>query len=286
MTNRLLNSGYEVTALDAFRSKSRINPHSNLIEVKADIYENLDLETLLNQVNNVVFLSSGLTPAAKISSIELHKREAGFRSLLDRCWGANIRRFIFASTGGAMFANSTNEIHDELEEPTPTSQYAEEKLKFERILAEYSDKSEVKEVIIRGSNFYGVPVIYREQHGIIPALLHSAKSGLVFPLIGSIDATRDYLNADDAAKMIVTLIQETPKDNLYNLCSGQGITISKLIEIVEQVSRKKISIRKFDAPNHFVKNSVLNPSRFNSEFGVPSLTPIFVGIQQMWNMPH
>ena len=282
LSNHLLQSGNNLIAVDAFRDSSRITPDENLKLIKADINQKLDLGSIFPQVDNVVYLISGLTPSLKLTNIELKKREEGSRRTLDFFWQTNISRFLFASTGGAMFAKSRSDFHNETEEPTPNSQYAEEKLKFESILAEYAFSSSVSAITFRGSNFYGSPVIYRNAHGLIPALLQSAKTGEVFSQFGSSETTRDFLYAKDAALMIQALIQGNPKHNLYNLCSGEGHSISTIIEIVEKVTNRPITVQKLEAPGHFVKKSILNPSRFNSEFGVMQLTPLSKGIEQMW----
>lgn len=279
----LTEQDVQITAIDRFTANSRIEPSPDIRLLRCTVAELVIQRDILADFDVVVFLASGLSPGSNLDKTEIAYRKMVFNEFLDALNDSDVHKFIFASTGGAMFVGSDLAEHSETEIPSPQSQYAVEKLEFERTisLSRLSQNSEC--VVFRGSNFYGLPYIERSNHGLIPRLLHCAKTGEEFTLIGSGDEVRDFIEVRDVSRMLSKLICNQTEHSLYNLGSGIGTSVREVINMTEQITGVKFKINQVEAPANYAKASILNVERFQKEFNFTAEVSLAVGISQFWN---
>lgn len=277
------NPDTQIIAIDRFSTNSRISFSPNIRLVRSTIAELVIQPEIFVNVDVVVYLASGLSPGNTLGEAEIFHRKLVFNELLDTLHKSGVNKFVFASTGGAMFVKSELSIHSETEIPSPQSQYAIEKLDFERdiSLSDFSDDADC--VIFRGSNFYGLPYIYRKNHGLIPRLINCAKTGEAFTLIGTGEEIRDFVDVRDVSKMLSKLINFKTQQNLYNIGSGIGTSVNEVISLIKTISGSSIEIIQVDAPTNFAKNSILNVERIQKEFSVTAQISLIEGISQFWD---
>lgn len=279
----LTEKNLQITAIDRFSVNSRIDASPNIRLLRCTIAELVIQRELLTHFDVVVFLASGLSPGSNLDDSEIALRKIVFIEFLDALHDSDVSKFIFASTGGAMFVGSEQTEHSENETPSPQSQYALEKLEFERAISssKLSQKSEC--VVFRGSNFYGLPYIERSNHGLIPRLMHCAMTGEEFTLIGSGDEVRDFIEVRDVSRMLVKLICNQPEHSLYNLGSGIGTSVRDVIGITEQIAGVEFRINQIEAPANYAKSSILNVERFQKEFNMSAEISVEQGIRRFWS---
>lgn len=76
---------------------------------------------------------------------------------------------------------------------------------------------------------------------------------------GNLSATRDFLDVRDCATALVTIVNKGQSGDVYNICSGVGTPLERLIEILKSFSKKPF-------------NKIQDPNRMR-----PSDDPILVG---------
>lgn len=94
------------------------------------------------------------------------------------------------------------------------------------------------------------------------------------------DCIFDYMYVDDYAKFIECVIDNTPRYHDYNACTGIGIKLSEIAEIVKKITRSSVPvvIEKEGMNNEYSGSN----ERFMKEFGgVFKLTSIEEGIERM-----
>ncbi len=92
---------------------------------------------------------------------------------------------------------------------------------------------------------------------------------------------RDYIYVKDVAEMISRVFVPAKQD-LYNLGSGQGVSIHQLIETIRGIVKRPIEVIHQENLATFVDKIVLDNDRFRSEFGLAPKVSLEDGIRATW----
>jgi UDP-glucose 4-epimerase len=133
----------------------------------------------------------------------------------------------------------------------------------------------------RISNPYGERHSPVNRQGVIPIFLHHIANNQPITVLGDGSMVRDYLYVGDVVELIAKTFQ-TATQPLYNLGSGQGVSVSQLLDVIKEVTGKDIQIQNQPKPATFVQTVVLDTSRFKTEFGLSPSTDLKDGIQKTW----
>ncbi len=114
--------------------------------------------------------------------------------------GGGRKKFLFSSTGGAIYGNPKKLPADETTPPDPLSPYALAKEVAERLIIYHADAAHMNYLIFRYANVYGP----RQQEvggaGIFPIFTGLMKRGKQPTIFGNGRKTRDYVYVEDVAR--------------------------------------------------------------------------------------
>ena len=158
----------------------------------------------------------------------------GGLNLLDACVEVGALRFVFASTGGAIYGEvppGKRAAEDTV--PAPISPYAIHKLAFEQLLAVYETHRGLKPTILRYANVYGPRQDPHGEAGVIAIFLDSALAGKTLRVNGLKRAgdggcVRDYVFVSDVARMNVLALTGQMSDRVANVGTGIPTTTKSL----------------------------------------------------------
>ena len=110
--------------------------------------------------------------------------------------------------------------------------------------------SKIPSIVVRFSNIYGPTKLVRPD--LVPTLIQQALSPNEVT-VWNTKPVRDFLYTPDAADAIVKLL-ETDYTGSVNLGTGHAVSVGKIVEIIEQLSGKKIKNlgKPVSGPMHFV----------------------------------
>ncbi|MBT7624456.1 MAG: NAD(P)-dependent oxidoreductase [Flavobacteriaceae bacterium] len=93
---------------------------------------------------------------------------------------------------------------------------------------------------------------------LIPKLISNALTG--YPKISVVlDLERDYLSTFEIAKQLI-MIEKTNHNGEFNVCSGIPIKLEKIVEIISQITKKKLNLLGSDY-NGPLKSKIVFGSR-------------------------
>jgi len=126
---------------------------------------------------------------------------------------------------------------DENHPVCPFNPYAQTKVICEKLCEGYHRDFKVKVSILRPFNIYGVG-----QKGklLIPEIIGQIKEGKDFIELKASSPRRDYINVIDVAGAFVTCTEDTNDFNVYNVCSGESISVRELTEVINKYLHKKV----------------------------------------------
>ncbi len=221
-------SGYEVAIVDDLSTGKKENRNE-----KAQLY----VKNICDEDLEDVFVNEKLDivnhHAAQISvplSVEnpLFDAETNIKGtirLLELSKKYNVKKFIFASTGGAIYGEADIVPTNESYIPEPASPYAISKFASEKYIKFYNRQYGLKFMILRYSNVYGPRQIPHGEAGVVSIFIEMMLAG-EHPILYHYPEeergmVRDYCYVKDIANASLIAAKDE-KTGMYNIGTGKG----------------------------------------------------------------
>jgi UDP-glucose 4-epimerase len=256
VTERLIEHGHQVVALDNLRHGHREAVHPAARFVQGDLLDRdwLHAELRRAKVGAVVHLAAEALIDVSIRDPGLFFRVnvTGGLNLLDAMVAAGVGRIIFSSTAAVYGEPESLPIREDAP-LRPVNAYGESKLAFERAMAWYARAHGLRHVSLRYFNACGATERYGERHvpetHLIPILLDVA-AGVreAVHLFGTDydtpDGTciRDYVHVRDIADAHLRCLEriDTIEPTAFNLGNGNGYSNRDVIAAIERVTGRPV----------------------------------------------
>jgi UDP-glucose 4-epimerase len=154
--------------------------------------------------------------------------------------------FTFASSAGAIYAGAIDDVITEDTPVAPTTAYAKEKLKQEKLVSTFAlNNDRVAALLARISTLYGPGQATGKQQGLFAHIARCILRNQSVHIYVPFDTIRDYIAVDDAAAAIVATIHTIDgKPGVFTkiIASEKPTTIAEVISIFKRISRRRPSI--------------------------------------------
>lgn len=286
LVDSLVARGHKVRAFDRFSNGAPLyNAHENVEQYVGDFLNRYSLAEALKDIDHVFHFISTTTPitAENDPLIDVDTNIRMSVELFDECVKQNVKKVIFASTGGSIYGIDAGEepISEDVT-PRPISPYAIGKLTIEHYLHYFERKFGLSSVVFRISNPYGERQALNSKQGVIPIFLQHIHNNEPITIFGDGEMVRDYIYVKDVVEMIAESYDKA-NNNLYNLGSGHGVSLNHLVEEIEKVVEHPFEVNHQPNLSTFVDKVVLDVSRFQQEFQPTNSTSLQDGIRKTWN---
>lgn len=173
-----------------------------------------------------------------------------------------VKKFVFSSTGGALYGDTKSLPVTEDAPTNPISPYGVGKLAGERYLYYYHRVHDLPVTILRYSNVYG-PRNDRKKHiGAVTAFIQKVMRGEEVRIFGKGEQTRDFIFVKDLARANVAALAR--KQNEYLVCNisgGKETSVNTMVHAIEKAVGKKAVIVRTPAVRGEVQRSALSNAR-------------------------
>lgn len=148
----------------------------------------------------------------------------------------------------------------------PNSPYSVARVSQEWMSKVYAKGYGLNVVITRSFNHYG---IYQHDNFVIPSLVKQMcgikkGSGNNVLYVGNIDVVRDFIHVKDVVKAYACLLEKGIPGEVYNICTGRGVSLRGVIEMISdklgiapEIAINKALYRPNDNPVIIGENSKL-----------------------------
>jgi nucleoside-diphosphate-sugar epimerase len=249
LVDRLLTSGFEVTALDDFSNGQiqNILHHKNEVNfhlVRGDVRD-IGLVRKVVEGVDVVFHEAALVDvelSVKNSLLFNDVNVVGTLNLLKACANSGVKRFIYASSA-AVYGDSNPPKKNEKTLPRPISPYGVSKLAAENYVQVFDRLYGLETVLLRYFNVYGPRQASTSSYsGVIPAFVNRLLNDQPLIIQGDGRQTRDFVNVDDVVSAnMLALESDDAVGEVFNVASGTAITVNQLARILQQITNKEHS---------------------------------------------
>ncbi len=205
---------------------------------------------------------------------------AGKVNLVYQLNSLQIKKYIFLSSGGTVYNDSEN-AHVETDGVNPKSIYALEKIIIEDYLSIFgSENDSFSYLILRLSNPYGGVISSTKKQGIIDVAISKIRNNEPMEFYGELSNVRDYIHVDDVAYYLYHLSISDRKNDIYNVGSGEGVSIEELFNIIEEVAGKRIELVNNSINTVNIKTNILNIEKLKSVVKNENVISIKEGIER------
>ena len=236
-----------------------------------------------HNIKSVVYLASVSTPSTSDIDIcsDISSNLIASVSFMEIAAKFNIDKFIYFSSGGAIYGDMTNNIGplSELSSTNPITSYGVTKLAFEKYLQYFSHNFGFTYGILRVGNPYGRLSGSSPQAGFISALIRSAISENTLDIWGDGYNVRDYIHISDVVRAVAMLIT-SQGSHLLNIGSGRGYTENDLIKMVEEINNSPVKVKYLPRRISDIRSVILDPSKALQELGWTPFIEIKEGLKK------
>lgn len=236
--------GHRVAVIDNLRTGSRANLNSKAIFYKADITNGKSMLSIFKrerpQIVNHHAAMVSVAESIKNPSSALSINVAGTANVLQAfaAFGAKNGKFIFASTGGAIYGKSKKIPANEETPTNPLSPYGLSKLLAEEVIRFYGRTENINFTILRYTNVYGPRQSGKSEAGIVPIFSSLMRHGKKPVIFGDGTKSRDYLYVSDAVRANVLALKKGKNETL-NLGWGKTITDQEMFDAIAREMKFK-----------------------------------------------
>jgi UDP-glucose 4-epimerase len=201
--------------------------------------------------------------------------------LLEAGRANGVRRFVFASTGGAIYGETEVMPTPESTLSRPMAPYGTSKLCAEQYLGLYERLHGMSTVALRFGNVYGPRQDVHGEAGVIAIFCGRLRRGEDLRVFGDGQQTRDYIYVGDLVDAIATA-GAGDATGAINLGTEEETSVLRLAEILQRHAGSDAQIDFQPARLGEIQRSVLDAGRAREVLGWTAATRIDEGLRLTW----
>jgi len=288
LVDKLIQEGHSVCIVDNLSTGNveNVNPASRFYETDIRNYDVL-LSIFQKERPDAVF---HLAAQIDVRKSEEDPEEdtsinvVGARNVLSCAIDTGVGRFLFSSTGGALYGDTPHLPTPEIHPTVPLSTYGKNKLFFEKLLEFHAKSAYVDVTVFRFSNVYGPRQNSQQEAGVVAIFINALLNNETPTIYGSGEQTRDFLYVGDAVGAMVCALHHPTgalREHItFNVGTGEETSIKQLLEAISNELGKDAEVRYEDSRSEEVIRSVLSPERFRHAFGFSPSHDLASGIKE------
>jgi UDP-glucose 4-epimerase len=274
----LLADGHDLRIVDDLSIGARASVAGHDVEVvEGDVRDAAAMERASAGVEAVIHLaaSGNVTDsiADPLANFDINGR--GTLVALQAAVRAGARRFVFASTGGALIGDAPAPV-DESSLPRPISPYGASKLCGEGYCHAFRGSYGLETVALRFANVYGP----RSDHkrGVVTSFVKRALAGEPLVIYGDGNATRDFIYVDDLCAGIAAALVSPAAGDVVHLASERETAIAELARLVLDVTGADVPVELVPRRRGEVERNFARARRAAELFGFEAAVSLEEGV--------
>jgi UDP-glucose 4-epimerase len=202
----------------------------------------------------------------------------GTINLLQNCVRYGVKKFMFASTGGAVYGEQEYFPADEKHNTQPKSPYGISKLAVEKYLYFYNSEYKLNYTILRYANIYGPRQNPFGEAGVV-AIFSTKLLKSEQPIInGHGEQTRDYVFVGDVVKANLLLLNDAESD-IYNVGTTVETDVNQLFHYLNKITGAGKDEKHGPAAAGEQMRSVITSEKMFKKFGWKPSTKLEDGLK-------
>lgn len=235
-----ISEGHEVLVVDNLSTGSEDNIPPEAEFVECDVRDYARLEKAFRQfrpeVVNHHAAQINVRDSVENPGFDADVNIGGSLNVLRLCAEHKTEKFIFSSTGGALYGEPKKLPADESTPALPLSPYGISKLSTENYVRYHSKSHGFGHVILRYSNVYGERQNPEGEAGVIGIFCENIISGKPCLIFGDGEQTRDYVHVSDVSRANL-LATGTKEEGTFNIGTSIESSVNDIVHTLEQITK-------------------------------------------------
>jgi UDP-glucose 4-epimerase len=285
IVNAYINAGHDVIVIDNLSSGEikLVNPKAKFYHL--DIHSP-EVKTILEKEKITVINhhAAQISVSASLSNplFDANSNIIGTLQLLQNAVSFDIEKFIFASTGGAMYGKQKSFPTNEEQPCHPLSPYAISKWSAETYISYFGTQHGLNTTVLRYSNVYGPHQNPHGEAGVVAIFCERLLKDQHPIINGNGEQTRDFVYVQDIVQ--ANIIALNPQcSGLFNVGTGKETSINYLTRCLIKASAIATSIEHGPAKKGEQKRSSIDSGKLLKRFGWKPGVSLEEGLLETFN---
>lgn len=242
---------HEVAALDNLSSGENLSPQTHLFQFDVRDADAVNRALRDFAPDTVVHCAAQLDVRVSVldPAYDARINVVGGLNVLGAAQSVGAQRFIFASTGGAIYGEPEQMPVHENAPKKPESPYGLSKATFENYLELTARRGEIVPVVLRYSNVYGPRQGVGGEAGVVAVFTKKLLNGETCTIFGDGTSARDYVYVGDVVAANVAALTKGDNDQ-FNIGTGELTTIEEVFAHVRAAVVAHSSHGEESQPNY------------------------------------
>jgi UDP-glucose 4-epimerase len=272
--------GWRVTVIDNLSTGDRANVNKSATLIEHDLrdpstsklIEELKPDVVNHQAAQVDVRKSVTDPG---SDADINVT-ASIR-LLQASLDADVKRFVFASSGGAIYGEPIFAPQNEEHRKLPLSPYGCAKLSVEHYITYFREVHGLSSMALRYANIYGPRQSATGEAGVVAIFADRLLRGQQIVINGSGEQTRDFVHVSDVVRANVFAC-ESQVSGEFNVGTGIETSVNELYAKMSSVAGVHADAKHGEAKTGEQIRSVLDGSRLRTLAALPKPVELAAGL--------
>jgi UDP-glucose 4-epimerase len=269
LVDRLIRDGMDVAIIDDFSTGKRANLNAAAKQYDIDICDENLVEVIEEISPDIVYhlaaqISVSVSTREPVADARINVM--GLLNVLESLRATKFPRFIFASTGGAIYGEPERNPVSEMDPCRPESPYAASKLAAEGYLGMYKAAYGLEYSIVRLGNVYGPRQEPHGEAGVIAIFARAMIANEPIKIFGDGEDERDYVYVSDIVEGFVRA-GEKGGPTVYNLGSGIGTNANELAARLIELTETRVRPEYGPPRPGDIHKVRLNPEKAREQLG-------------------
>ena len=240
-----ISEGHEVLVIDNLFTgfESNIPPEAEFVE--CDVRDCTRLEKAFRQFRpeavNHHAAQINVRDSVEYPSLDAEININGSLNVLRLCAEHKTEKFIFSSTGGALYGEPKELPADESTPSLPLSPYGISKLATENYVRYHSKNHGFGHVILRYANVYGERQNPEGEAGVIGIFCENIINEKPCLIFGDGEQTRDYVHVSDVSQANL-LAASLKEEGTFNIGTSVESSVNEIASILGEVTKTEFKI--------------------------------------------
>lgn len=248
IVDRYINEGNEVIIIDDLSTgkKENINPQARFhhIDIRDKGMEAI-FEKERPEIVNHHAAQMDVRRSTENPAFDADVNIIGTINLLENSVKYGVKRFIFASSGGAIYGEQKDFPAGEEHQQFPLSPYGVSKLAGEKYIHYYSKNFGLRYISLRYSNVYGPRQNPEGEAGVVAIFIGRLLKGKEPVINGDGEQTRDYVYVDNVVEANISATRSETEGS-FNIGTGIETSVNKILSNLIDIT--KVDIKGIHGP--------------------------------------
>ena len=282
LVNRLLDEGHQVAVIDDLSAGKLRNLDHRATFYHGDITRPTIQDIISREQPDILFHLAGQTSVRQSSRDPVRDAQSnviGTLRLLEAVRRSGLDKFIYSSTGGALYGDPETVPCTEDTPILPLSPYGMSKYLAEQYVELYGRRYRLHYTILRYGNVYGPRQDPHGESGVVSIFTEAMLQGKQPTIYGDGAQERDFVYVGDVVDANLKAMTRGD-DDIFNIATGQGTPVTQIFQTLREIIGCRLDAEHTAARAGEVYRISLDCARANRRLGWSAQVSLQEGLEQ------